>query len=89
MGDVEAEVWGSDCLPAQLKAKADWRQLCLAHQLRNLQAVVDLYSRACGGPKRCRPCFGGPSTCIINGLNFRLNHFQQRVTAWNTSVNGC
>lgn len=43
MGAAEAEVWGSDCLPAQLKAKAKRRQLCLAHQLRNLQAVVDRY----------------------------------------------
>lgn len=43
MGEAEAEVWGSDCLPAQLKAKAKRRQLCLAHQLRNLQAVVDRY----------------------------------------------
>jgi transposase len=36
-------VWGSDCLPAQLKAKAKDHQLCLAHQLRNLQAGVDGY----------------------------------------------
>jgi transposase len=43
MGEVEVEVWGSDCLPAQLKAKAQHHQLCLAHQLRNLQAVVDRY----------------------------------------------
>jgi transposase len=43
MGEVEVEVWGSDCLPAQLKAKAKRHQLCLAHQLRNLQAVVDRY----------------------------------------------
>jgi len=41
MGEVEVAVWGSDCLPAQLKAKAKRHQLCLAHQLRNLQAVVD------------------------------------------------
>lgn len=43
MGQVEVEVWGSDCLPAQLKAKAKRHQLCLAHQLRNLQAVVERY----------------------------------------------
>lgn len=46
MGDGQPEVWGSDCLPAQLKAKARLFQLCLAHQLRNLQAVVDLYPQA-------------------------------------------
>ena len=41
MGKVEAEVWVSDCYGAQLKAPAKRRQLCLAHQIRNLQAVVD------------------------------------------------
>jgi len=43
MGQHEAEVWGSDCLPAQLKAPAKHHQICLAHQLRNLQAVRDRY----------------------------------------------
>ena len=43
MGDHRAEVWGSDCLPSQLKALAMLWQICLAHQLRNLQAVVDQY----------------------------------------------
>ena len=38
---VKAEVWESDCYGAQLKAPAKQLQLCLAHQLRNLQAVVD------------------------------------------------
>jgi transposase len=41
MGTHCAEVWGSDCWSAQLKAPAQGWQLCLAHQLRNLQAVVD------------------------------------------------
>ena len=43
MGKHQAEVWVSDCLTSQLKAPAQQRQICLAHQLRNLQAVVDLY----------------------------------------------
>lgn len=43
MGEAEAEVWGSDCYTAQLKAPAKQRQLCLAHQLRNLQALVDAH----------------------------------------------
>lgn len=46
MGSHQPEVWGSDCLPAQLKATARSFQICLAHQLRNLQAVVDLYPLA-------------------------------------------
>lgn len=43
METAQAQVWGSDCLPAQLKASSQERQLCLAHQLRNLQAVIDRY----------------------------------------------
>jgi transposase len=43
MDQAEAEVWVSDAHPGQLKAPAKARQLCLAHQLRNLQAVVEAY----------------------------------------------
>ena len=42
MADATAEVWVSDCYSAQVKAPASERQLCLAHQVRNLQALVDL-----------------------------------------------
>jgi len=37
------DVWVSDCYSAQVKALARQRQLCMAHQLRNLQAVIDCY----------------------------------------------
>lgn len=43
MEQAEAEVWGSDCWAGQLKAPAKERQLCLAHQGRNLQAAVEAY----------------------------------------------
>ena len=43
MGDAQAEVWVSDAWNGQLKAPAQQHQLCLAHQLRNLQAIVDAY----------------------------------------------
>ena len=46
MGAHEAEVWVSDCLSSQLKAPAKERQLCLSHQIRNLQAVVERYPKA-------------------------------------------
>jgi transposase len=46
MSAHQAQVWISDCLPAQLKAPAHEHQICLAHQLRNLQAIVDLYPLA-------------------------------------------
>lgn len=41
MGEACAEVWVSDCFSAQLKAPATIFQLCLAHQLRDLQRVLD------------------------------------------------
>jgi len=40
MGEQWAECWISDCLSAQLKAPAQRRQLCLAHQLRDLPRLV-------------------------------------------------
>ena len=46
MAGHEAEVWVSDVYSAQMKAPAGERQLCMAHQLRNLQAVIDLYPQA-------------------------------------------
>jgi transposase len=43
MTNSQVEVWVSDCLPAQLKADVPHRQLCLAHQIRDLQRVIDQY----------------------------------------------
>lgn len=45
MGELAVKVWVSDCFSAQLKAPAEIFQLCLAHQLRDLQKVID------GNPK--------------------------------------
>ena len=42
MGDHRAEVWVCDCWTGQLHAPAATFQLCLAHQVRNLQAVIEL-----------------------------------------------
>lgn len=41
MGALAVKVWVSDCFSAQLKAPAAVFQLCLAHQLRDLQRVLD------------------------------------------------
>ena len=46
LGEAEPQVWVSDCFSAQLKAPAKQRQLCLAHQLRNLQYGID--AQRCG-----------------------------------------
>lgn len=45
MGELTVKAWVSDCYSAQLKAPAEVFQLCLAHQLRDLQRVID------GSPK--------------------------------------
>ena len=41
MRECEAEVWVCDCWRAQLKAPAKMCQICLAHQIRNLQGLIE------------------------------------------------
>ena len=41
MRECEAEVWICDCWKAQLNAPAHRYQICLAHQIRNLQGLMD------------------------------------------------
>ena len=41
MGEARAEVWVSDCWKPQLNAPAQGHQLCLPHQIRNLQGLID------------------------------------------------
>ena len=41
MRECEAEVWVCDCWKAQLNAPARMCQICLAHQIRNLQGLID------------------------------------------------
>jgi transposase len=45
MRDCPAEVWVSDCYGGQLKTPARQHQLCMAHQLRALQHVLDAQPR--------------------------------------------
>lgn len=45
MQEEQAEVWVSDCYGGQLKAPSKQRQLCMAHQMRALQHVVDNHPR--------------------------------------------
>jgi len=45
MGAHIAKVWVSDCYGGQMNAPSQEHQLCLAHQLRNLQAVVEQYPK--------------------------------------------
>lgn len=41
MRECEAEVWVCDCWKPQLNAPAKMCQICLAHQIRNLQGLID------------------------------------------------
>jgi transposase len=41
MKEARAEVWVSDYYNAQMKAPTQAHQLCLAHQIRNLQSLID------------------------------------------------
>lgn len=41
MQKCEAEVWVCDCWKAQLNAPAKAHQICLAHQIRNLQGLIE------------------------------------------------
>ena len=41
MRECQAEVWVSDCWKAQLNAPADEYQICLSHQIRNLQGLIE------------------------------------------------
>ena len=43
LDQIKPEVWVSDCYAAQLKTPGQHIQLCMSHQLRNLQAVVDAH----------------------------------------------
>jgi transposase len=45
MGDAVVDVWISDCWKPQLHAKASARQLCLCHQIRNLQGLIEAAPR--------------------------------------------
>ena len=41
LGEAVVGTWVSDCWAPQLRAPAARRQLCLAHQIRNLQGLID------------------------------------------------
>jgi transposase len=43
MGSLCVEVWVCDCFGSQLRAPAKVFQLCLAHQIRDLQGAIDAY----------------------------------------------
>jgi hypothetical protein len=73
MGEQAAEVWVSDCYLPQRKAPAQQHQLCLAHQLRNLQAMVEQFPTI-SGPDMCKSCCAMPSICTTTARNYPTRH---------------
>ena len=45
MGKHRTQFWVSDCFGPQMKARSKKHQICLSHQIRNLQAVVERYPK--------------------------------------------
>lgn len=81
MGQTVAPIWVSDCYGAQLKASAEIFQLCLAHQLRDLQKVLDaspeeLWAQAV--QKLFREAIHLRNR--FNSGEMKLNGFSRRVT---------
>jgi transposase len=70
MRPARVGAWVCDCWKPQLNAPADRFQLCLAHQIRNLQGLRE--RRACSGRANSRPCFGKPFTSPSAGRCFPL-----------------
>jgi transposase len=79
MGQHQAEVWVSDGLPSQLKAPALQRQLCLAHQLRSLQAAIDLYPTAFW-PRAMQLVFRSAIKLHDQRQEMPPEHFAQKVS---------
>ena len=55
MADTQPQVWVSDAYSAQMKHPAQHYQLCLAHQLRDLQYVMD--TEACDWARQMQRVF--------------------------------
>lgn len=78
MAGHEVEVWLSDCYSAQVKSMAKERQLCLAHQLRNMQAAVDDHP-ASFWPKAMQALFRSAIHVYNQGDHLSPPEFQSRV----------
>ncbi len=79
MKDIPAEVWVSDCYGGQLKAPARQRQLCMAHQMRALQRVLDVYPRL-SWAHAMRRLFQYAIQIHHQRSQMTPEHFERRVT---------
>jgi transposase len=78
MGKSSVDVWVSDCHSAQLKAPAQERQLCLAHQYRNLQALVDAHPKMLW-PKEMQVLFQSAIHLHHERQTLSVEDFERRV----------
>jgi transposase len=75
LGDAVPDVWISDLYPGQLTHPAQRTQVCLAHQLRDLQ-----YARDCGDrarPERRQAAFSEPMQALFRSA-IHLAHQRDR-----------
>jgi transposase len=78
MQACEAEVWVCDCWKAQLNAPAKMCQICLAHQIRNLQGLIDK-----------RPCLAwarNMQTLFRKAIHLRNRQEQMTATGYKRQV---
>jgi transposase len=78
MDKLSVEVWVSDCHAAQLKAPAHQRQLCLAHQHRNLEALAEAYPKVLW-PKEMQVLFQSAIHLGHERQILPIEDFEQRV----------
>ena len=78
---LAVKAWVSDCYGAQLKAPAEVFQLCLAHQLRDLQKIVEATPQQCwaqAAQKLFRDAIHLRNRFVSGEM--QLNGFLRRVT---------
>ena len=79
MGDAEPEVWVSDLWSAQLKHPAQQHQVCIPHQLRDLQYAID--ADRCAFAYRLQRLFLRAKRLSEHRDTLSATHYQQQVAA--------
>jgi transposase len=79
MGDATPEVWVSDLWSAQLKHPAQQHQVCMPHQLRDLQYAID--AERCAFAYHMQQLFLRAKRLSEHRDTLSAIHFQQQVAA--------
>jgi transposase len=83
MGDAEPEVWVSDLWSAQLKHPARQHQICIPHQLRDLQYAID--ADRCAFAYRLQRLFLRAKRLSEHRDTLSAAHYQQQAAAIETA----